>query len=234
MEARDEYLQRVVKGKTFADLGGIYGTVQERVSVARGFGATAVTMIDVLPPLDQHWKAFEARLAALGITDCQTISGDILTLRAGPFDVTHSSGILYHMPNPVEYLTALHRLTNEHCIMTSAICPPSVTNRFGTLEIPKGGGLFVPGMTAEQKTIYTEFYTGGLQAILGGINVENEASVFLPGNYVPWWWLLPADTIASMCRSAGFTVVAEAPNWAGKAHTFLLRSTGVRDVAPRG
>lgn len=233
MDPRDEFLQRVVDGKSFADIGGLWGTTQERVSVAHHLGATQLTMVDVLPPLNQWWKAFDQRMADMGLADrVVTLSGDILTLRAGPYDVTHSSGILYHMPNPMEYLAALFRLTREHCVLTSAVHPVEISNRLGTVRLSPGEAYFVPAMTPEHKAIYAEFYTeGNDQVMLGGINRE---TVFLPSNYVPWWWLLPPETIAAMCRATGFEVVAEAPNWAGKAHTFLLRNTGARDVEPTG
>ena len=87
-------------------------------------------------------------------------------------------------------------------------------------------------MSPQHKAIYAEFYTDGNdQVMLGGINRE---TVFLPSNYVPWWWLLPPDTIAAMCYAANTRWWPMRPNWAGKAHTFLLRNTGTRDVQPTG
>ena len=233
MDPRDEFLQRVVGGKTFAEIGGLWGATQERVSVAHQFGATQLTMIDVLPPLNEWWKAFDQRMTDMGIADrVSTLSGDIMAMRVGPYDVTHSSGILYHLPSPIDYLIALYRITREYCVLTSAVHPTEISNRFGSVKLEPGQGFFVPAMSPQHKAIYAEFYTDGNdQVMLGGINRD---TVFLPSNYVPWWWLLPPDTIAAMCRATGFEVVADAPNWAGKAHTFLLRNTGVCDVQPTG
>ena len=135
IDTRDEFLQRVVGGKTFAEIGGLWGATQERVSVAHGFGATQLAMIDVLPPLNEWWKAFDHRMTEMGIADrVATLSGDI-TMRAGPYDVTHSSGILYHLPSPIDYLIALYRITSEYCILTSAIHPPEISNRFGSVKL---------------------------------------------------------------------------------------------------
>ena len=48
-DVRDTYIRQVVAGKSFADVGGLWGTVNEKVSVAHAYGARALTMIDVSP-----------------------------------------------------------------------------------------------------------------------------------------------------------------------------------------
>ena len=58
-DARDTYISQVAAGKSFADVGGLWGTVNEKVSVAHTHGARALTMIDVSPPDTELWVLSE-------------------------------------------------------------------------------------------------------------------------------------------------------------------------------
>lgn len=104
-DLRDEYISRVVVGKTFADAGGLWGTVNEKVSLAREHGAASLTMRDVTVKEGDLWKKFRARMDRLGIRNYECLSADIcdpqITDLVQPFDVVHCSGVLYHHPNPM-------------------------------------------------------------------------------------------------------------------------------------
>src|SRR5271154_5009100 len=97
-DLRDEYVARVVSGKTFGEVGGLWGTINEKVSVAHQNGATALTMIDIQPPGGELWRKFDGRMADLGIANVRKISRDICQINEGdvlePFDVVHCSGVL--------------------------------------------------------------------------------------------------------------------------------------------
>jgi hypothetical protein len=171
-------------------------------------------------------------MSQLGIEKVQCISGDVSDMEAGRFDVVHSSGVLYHLPNPIAHLERLRHLAREHVILTSAIVPSRVRNRFGELRVEDGAPRFVPALSEQEKKIYAEFYTDGdPEVLLGGINTD---ALFVPHNYSPWWWLLTSGTIRCMAECAGFEILDEGPNWGGRAHTFLLRSSGRGDIEPLG
>src|SRR6266480_6992278 len=101
-DPRDEFISCVVKGRSFAEVGGLWGTVNEKVSVARDRGAKSLTMIDVTPRENDLWEKFLTRMTELDIPNVDCISADIIekaTARDHPaFDVVHCSGILYHAP----------------------------------------------------------------------------------------------------------------------------------------
>ncbi|WOG29250.1 hypothetical protein [Endozoicomonas sp. 8E] len=238
-DSRDRMLESIVRNKSFAEIGGLWGGEQERLSVAHEFGARELTMIDILPPVNQWWHVFEDRMKQKGIEGYQTLSGDIMTMPCGPYDITHSSGVMYHLPNPVQYLSALRAITNEYCVMTSASIPRRIENKYGLLELDGGKVLFVPGMSEEQKWIFTEFYVGDNESFtdddgmfIGFRNMGQDG--FATTNYVPWWWLLPGEAIVSMARAAGWEVVEISENWGGKAHTILLKNNGRVDTATMG
>ena len=49
-DVRDSYIRQAVAGKSFADIGGLWGTVNEKVSVAHTHGVRTLSMVDVSPP----------------------------------------------------------------------------------------------------------------------------------------------------------------------------------------
>ena len=44
---RDDFIARVVRGKSFVDVGGLWGTVSEKVSVAHAAGAAQREVMNV-------------------------------------------------------------------------------------------------------------------------------------------------------------------------------------------
>ena len=146
MEAdfRDECIRRVARGKTFAEVGGLWGTVNERVSVARRFGATELTMIDITVPDGELWRLFGQRMQSFGVKDCHCISADVCQVTDLTFDVLHCSGVLYHHSNPMSLIHALRRLTRHNMVLTSAITRPFIENECGIYRIPPSGIVFVP------------------------------------------------------------------------------------------
>ncbi len=231
-DLRDQFIARVVQGKTFADVGGLWGAHGEKVSVAVNAGAAKSTMIDILPEDSEWWGAFRDRMQSFGIDHYECVRADIHTSDVGRFDVVHSSGILYHLASPAVYLDKLREIAKQYVILTSAIIPRWILNRHGLLYTPDSSPRFVPGLSEREKRIYTKFYTGGdRSAALGGVT---EAADFWTGNYSAWWWLLPPPMIRRMCEACGYEIVADGPNWNGRAHTFLLRNSGRKDKDPIG
>ena len=150
-DVRDTYLGQVVAGKSFADVGGLWGTVNEKVSVAHAHGARTLTMIDISPPENVLWERFEDRRQTLRLPEVQAISGDVQTLaETSPelrFEVVHCSGVLYHMPEPVRFLRALRTITTDTLVLTSAVTATRVTGEDGTLEVPAAAVLCIPSLT---------------------------------------------------------------------------------------
>jgi len=180
-------------------------------------------MIDILPPLNKRWGEFRKRMAEKGIENYRALSVDIMHSKCQGFDVTHSSGILYHCPNPIQYLQALRSVTREHCIMTTASIPYKIQNSAGVLELTGGEVMFVPTMTDMQKAVFTEHYVRKNRSPIWGINKPYK---FDDTDYTPWWWLFTETALVGMAESAGWVVEDVRPNWGGRAHTMLLKNSG--------
>ncbi|MEG4801755.1 tetratricopeptide repeat protein [Microcoleus sp. ARI1-B5] len=223
-DIRDRYIARVVKNQTFAEVGGLWGTVNEKVSVASKYGAVSLTMIDVTPASVQIWQDFRDRMASLNIANYNCISRDITQIQLAeigePYGVVHCAGVLYHHPHPLQILMSLRQITGQYLILTSAITQELIENERGRYEIPASGVIFIPALGEAERAILTAYwqqYTYGTP-ILGVI----EKAVFDINDFGPWWWLPTASALESMCKVAGFKVLDKGLTWYNNALTLLL------------
>ncbi len=223
-DIRDRYIARVVKGKTFAEVGGLWGTVNEKVSVASKYGADSLTMIDVTPISDHFWQNFRGRMTSLNIANYHCISQDITQIKLAeigePYDVVHCAGVVYHHPHPLQILLGLHQITGEHLILTSAITQEVIENEWGRYEIPASGVIFIPALDEAERAILTAYW----QPYLYGSPIIGltEKAVFDINDFGPWWWLPTAYALEAMCKVAGFKVLDKGFTWKNNALTLLL------------
>ncbi|MEG4576285.1 tetratricopeptide repeat protein [Microcoleus sp. N3A4] len=223
-DIRDRYIARVVKGKTFAEVGGLWGTVNEKVSVASKYGAVSLTMIDAIPPSAQLWQDFRGRMASLNIANYNCISRDITQIQLAeigePYDVVHCAGVLYHHPHPLQILISLRQITGDYLILTSAITQEVIENERGRYEIPASGVIFIPALGEAERAILTAYWqqhTHGAP-IFGVI----QKAVFDINDFGPWWWLPTGSALESMCKVAGFKVLDKRLTWNNNAMTLQL------------
>lgn len=226
---REAYIQRFVKGRSFIDVGGLWGLVNEKATVAHDFGAISLAMMDIWKPEDDWWTKFRDRCAERGIARVDEIYGSIdnteLLKKIGRFDVVHSSGVLYHCPNPVLTLRNLHRLCGGVLIIGTAVMPTSIENEFGRLIFEPDSALYVPSLHESKRRIVDAYirarYGGGAY----GINEPIDAWFFDDGtpNYGPWWWLWSADYVSSMLVSCGFEIICSDEQFGGTGHLFACR-----------
>ena len=221
-DIRDEYIAQVVPGRSFADVGGLWGVINEKVSVAHKLGAISVTMIDVKALAGDLWRQFQERMSSLGITNYHCISKDICELQleeiGQPFDVVHCSGVLYHHPNPMLVLKALNRITREHLILTSATAQEVVQNENGRYQIPSSGVIFIPALDDSERKVLKEYWERVAVAALG----ITEKYAYRVEDFSAWWWLPTSAALRAMCTSVGFRILDSAVTWGNNALTLLL------------
>ncbi|MEG4005147.1 tetratricopeptide repeat protein [Microcoleus sp. Pol11C1] len=223
-DIRDRYIARVAQGKTFAEVGGLWGTVSEKVSVASKYGAVSLTMIDAMPASMHWWQDFHNHMTSLNIANYDCINQDITQIQLAdigePYDVVHCAGVLYHHPHPLQILVALRQITREHLIFTSAITQEVIENELGRYEIPASGVMFIPALDDAERAILTAYwrtYINNNQLI--GIT---EKAVFDMNNFAACWWLPTATALEAMCKVAGFNVLDKGLTWDNNALTLLL------------
>ena len=229
---REQWVSTAAASKSFAEVGGLWGTTNEQATVAARAGATATTMID-LPPSDGSdedlWKLFRERAASLGVTDTTCVQGSIddpeTVQRVGSFDVVSCSGVLYHCPDPLHTLRQLRAITRETLILGTASMPETVTSAAGTVSVEAGAALLVPALTQSQRAVLGQWLreVGGDQAL--GVNYPMQTDWDLD-DYGAWWWFFTRDYVATLLRIAGFTVETLASYWEGRGTLYLARTVG--------
>lgn len=226
---RDGWIRSLVPGRTFADIGGLWGTVNEKVSVAALAGAAATTMVDVQPAGGKWWQLFDQRCAGLGVGGYARVCADICRPGAarelGRFDVVHCSGIMYHVADVFGFLRNLFRITGGHLLLTSMVVPPRIRNLSGSLHLPGGALLSVPAMDARARAVLARHYD------LLNVNIPDltgpapcyveERLRFRTG---PWWWLYTPETMKALVRILPFEVMDEGWVSPGRTYALLLRA----------
>lgn len=198
----EKIIAKCVAGKTFADIGPLWETIHEKISVAHKHGASELTAIDLFDKNHVLWKKFTDRMKSMNIT-CNCLSGNILNYR-GQFDVVSCGGVIYHAPDPIHLLKKLRQITKEKLILTSTITPPKISNSHGEFNLPEGAMVFVPALSENNKRIlsthWNSFMTGRAD---GGLQTS---ITWDANNYTFWWWLFTPETLNAMCASCGFRI----------------------------
>jgi hypothetical protein len=211
---RQQWISQAAAGKSFIEVGGLWGVVNEQVTTAHAAGATRLTQID--PAGEDLWEPFRQRCVAAEVSDCECIVGDIndpgLTATVEPADVVHCSGVLYHSPHPLYTLQQLRRLTKQTLLLGCATIPERVANAAGELRLEPGSALFVPAASPSQLSVLAQY-----MADVGARNIPGIDQA-LPGgwkvtDYGPWWWYFTPGFVQSLLTLAGFGVRYMSPYW---------------------
>jgi len=229
MDHRQEFISEVVVGKSFLEVGGLWGAVNEKATVAFQAGATEIAALDIWEPDSEWWQKLRERCKTLGINNVEEHVGSIdnvgLLKNIGQYDVVHCSGVLYHCPNPFLTLRNLHAACRDFLILTSAVMPPRISNEFGQIDFDDDTAILVPALLDNKRAIVNEYiikrYGGGAF----GVNSPVDAWFFNDGapNYGPWWWLWSAGYLRSMALCAGFALAKEGSQFDGTGHCLLLK-----------
>jgi len=226
-----------VRGKTFADIGGIgVDSINERITQAVGAKAASATMIDIRPRTYYEWKVFHAKCRKAGLMetdyacmDAVDINDPALKERVGTFDFVHSTGINYHLPSPVLGMHNLRQIVDEYLITNTVIVPEIIKTPKGTLTIPGSQALFMPGLSEHEREILDWYYRDKFNMTLDYMAPRLNA----PKPDCPWyengsptcwpyWWLLTIPAFEGLVRVVGFEILDSAL-WENHAYSVLCR-----------
>jgi hypothetical protein len=225
----NDWLTKLVPQKTFADLGGLWGTVNERVSVAALAGASEYSMWDIQPKDRKSWELYRNRLSEQGVSGGFEKCLDCMDLeqveKTEPVDVLHCSGIIYHIPNYYEFLRNIGKLTKEYLILASTVVPDVIENESGVIRLD-GGLLPNVGLPPMQQSILkTHWEKEGVSAPIVNtdtklINLKKDNEIY---NYSPWWWFFTPDYLYNLLLQFGYEILNHKCVWQGKAYAYLCR-----------
>jgi SAM-dependent methyltransferase len=227
----DQWVTEAAAGKRFAEVGGLWGTVNEQVTTAARAGATATTMIDIAPSdggPDDLWRRFRERAEGMGVSGTTCLNASIddpdTVERAGEFDVVCCNGVLYHSPDPIHTLRQLRRLTREVLVLGTVSIPETVATTAGSVAVEPGAALLVPALSSSQLAVFAQWLRelGDVAIQADGVTHPPPAG-WGPDAYDPWWWFFTRDYVSGLLRVCGFEVERVASYWEGRASLFFAR-----------
>jgi hypothetical protein len=196
-------------GRSFADIGGMYGLDGDVAFRAEEAGASPVTLFDAGEPT----PAFVARAQERG-SAIRCVQGDLedpLSVEEiGPHAIVWCSGVIYHTPNPVRQLMNLREITTEFLYLSSATIP----------EIPgfPQASVFYPYLERADRAPFALGIDEPAMALAVGTAFD-ERPMYGHGNF---WWGITPSALRAMLRAARFEVIEEVHGAAYPWNTQLI------------
>lgn len=184
-------IRKYAPGRSFADIGCLWGVNGEYTFVAAESGATRVVGVDVFGPTPEFEQQRATRAPRV-----EFVLGDISqpeTLAAiGSVDVVFCAGVLYHHPSPFDLLVALRRICKETLILRTSTIPE-------VRGLPNAA-VYFPMLDERARALWNLKTLG----VLHQTGISNE---FQPADgYGNWFWGLTPSCLESLLRTAGFKV----------------------------
>ncbi|MEP7076802.1 MAG: class I SAM-dependent methyltransferase [Acidobacteriota bacterium] len=183
-----DLIRQNVKGKSFADIGCMWGINGLNSFIAEDAGASEVVGVDVYSASEEFLEEKKRRNSAI-----RFVQGDInsaeTTEAIGKMDVVLCGGVLYHTPDPVHLLSRLRAICKETLILNTRSIPE--------MRGLKNAAVFYPYLEAKQRKIW-DLGMGAQKAITGPYEVES--------GYGNWFWGMTPSCVEALLKCAGFEV----------------------------
>ncbi len=205
---RAELIKKMVPGKSFADIGCMWGINGYYSFVAEESGAKRVMAVDVYPESAEFLNEKAKRNSVV-----EFVQGDIhsrdTTEKIGVCDVVLCSGVLYHSPNPFDLLIRLRIICGQTLILSTALIPE--------MKGMQNVAVFWPFLSVAQRKLWD--LGGGLRRGLTG-PYESESG------YGNWFWGLTPSCVEALLECTGFKIEERSIGPFGG--TFLCRTAPLR------
>jgi len=177
-----------VSGKSFADIGCMWGLEGKFCFYAAECGASKVVGVDVFPASD-HFKERQKQWQSTVKFVRGDINDKLTQEQVGLIDVVMCAGVLYHTPEPFQMLQSLRNICGQTLILSTNVVP----------EVPgtKNMAILYPFLNASQRKRWD----------LGvGIQMAITQPYDESGGYGNWFWGLTPSCTESLLALAGFEV----------------------------
>src|SRR5262245_8739649 len=186
-----EYIRTYVPGRSFADIGCMWGVNGEFAFMAEAAGATVVKAVDVFGPTPEFEEKKRMRNSSIEFilgdaTDPDTIA------RIGVVDVVLCAGVLYHHPSPFDLLVTLRRMCSQTLILRTSTIPE--------IQGLPNAAVYFPMLSPKDRQLWklSNLGVGKQVGITDGFEPEE--------GYGNWFWGLSPSCLASLLETAGFHV----------------------------
>ena len=184
-------IDKYAPGRSFADIGCMWGVNGEFAFAAERAGATRVIAVDVFGPTPEFEQKHRERRSTV-----QFVLGDLsraeTVARIGAVDVVFCAGVLYHHPSPFDLLVALRRICRETLILRTSTIP----------EIPglPNAAVYFPMLDERERELWSLRSLGVLHQAAISSDFRRE------DGYGNWFWGLTPSCLESLLKTAGFRV----------------------------
>jgi SAM-dependent methyltransferase len=205
-----DLIRRHAGGRSFADIGCMWGVNGEYAFIAEEAGATVVKGVDVFGPTPEFEAKKKSRNSAV-----EFLLGDAghpaTVARVGVMDVVFCAGVLYHHPSPFDLLVALRRMCGRTLILRTSTIPE--------INGLPNAAIYFPMLKAGERQLWD----------LRSLGVGKQVGItdgFEPRQgYGNWFWGLTPSCLESMLQTAGFAVDHRATE--AFAQTFVCRAVAI-------
>ena len=187
-DQRAELIKKMVPGKSFADIGSMWGINGYYAFLAEESGARTVTAVDVYPESAEFLNEKAKRNSAIKFVQGDIHSRDTIE-KIGVCDVVLCFGVLYHSPSPFDLLMRLRMICGQTFILGTALIPE--------MEGLQNVAVFWPFLSVAQRNLWD--LGGGLRMGLSG-PYEPESG------YGNWFWGLTPTCVEALLECTGFKI----------------------------
>ena len=186
-----KYIRDYAHGKSFVDIGCMWGVNGEYAFIAEEAGAISSKGVDVWGPTPEFEEKKRLRNSKV-----EFILGDAMEQRTidriGPTDVVFCAGVLYHHPAPYDLLVAFRKICTEHLILRTSTIPE--------INGLPNAAIYWPNLGAKDRQLWNLSSLGLMKQVgITGPFEPNEG-------YGNWFWGLTPSCLKSLLRNAGFKV----------------------------
>ncbi len=218
----DSWIKSAPNWRSFVDIGGIgENSGNERVTAAVAAGGRRVVMADFEPFSHPLWDIFRRKMRDAGLSEIEAyehidVRDPELPSKLGIFDFVHSTGINYHLPDPVMGVFNLSRLSRRYMITNTVILPDIVENEHGRIDMDASRVMFLPAITDRERDILRSHYRRKFGWDFA-YNAPRQDDPYQIMPYMtdtglscyPYWWLFSSEAFRSLVRLTGFAILDE-------------------------
>lgn len=184
-------IRNYAPGRSFVDIGCMWGVNGEYTFLAEEAGATQVKGVDVFGPTPEFEEKKKARKSSVEFILGDAGHPDTLA-RIGVTDVVFCAGVLYHHPSPFDLLVALRRICGQFLILRTSTIPE--------IRGLPNAAVYYPMLNPEARRLWNLSSLG----ITSQVGIVND---FVPQEgYGNWFWGMTPSCVASLLATAGFHI----------------------------
>lgn len=200
-EIRNRLISKYSGGKSFIDVGCMWGVHGFFSFLAEELGAKSVVAFDIYDATDEFEKTKKSKNSLVQFVKGDINSKDCIN-KLGKFEVVYCTGLLYHVPDPLYTLSRLREICSDILILGTAVIPE--------MSGINNAAVYYPYLSESQRKIWNIHQGSQL-----GISEPFDPSQ----GYGNWIWGFSSSCLEAMIKSSGFSILEK---HYGKFYSYIV------------